>query len=198
MQPQSPQPSDAIWTVPNVLTFIRLGLTPLFLFLALGQRNIGGAFAAAFTGLITDLADGRIARRFGQISRLGIVLDPLADRLALLAAALVLIVHDLAPLPLIIAAIARDLALLLVGLPVLRARRVPIPPVSRLGKVASFGVSLAFGTYLAAAIPGIETPWLGVRTAATVLAAIWVPAYYLSAFGYIRAGLSDLSRSARG
>lgn len=198
MQPQSSQPSDAIWTVPNILTFIRLGLTPLFLFLALSHRNMGGAFATAVAGLLTDLADGKIARRFGQISRLGILLDPLADRLALLAAAFVLIVHDLAPLALIVAVIARDLALLLIGLPVLRARKIPIPPVSRLGKIASFGVSLAFGTYLAAAIPGIETPWLGVRALATILAAVWIPAYYLSAAGYVRAGLSGLSRTARG
>jgi cardiolipin synthase (CMP-forming) len=193
-----PQPSDAIWTIPNVLTFIRLGLTPLFLWFALAERNIGAAFATAFIGFVTDLADGKIARHFGSISRLGILLDPLADRLALAAGAAVLIVHDLAPLAIVLAILVRDLALVLIGVPILRARGIPIPPVTRLGKRASFAVTVLVGLYTAAAIPGIETPWATVRSIGDVFAFIAIPLYYASAAGYVRAGLAGSAVGERG
>lgn len=183
-------PSDAIITIPNLLTFLRLGLTPVFLVLALGSRNIGAAFAVAFLGLVTDLADGKIARKYGSISKLGILLDPLADRLSLAAGGIVLIVHDLAPLAIILAVLARDVALVAIGVPILKARGVPIPPVSRFGKKASFAITIMFGLYLAAAIPGLDTPWTAVRATADIFAFLALPMYYVSAAGYIRAGLS--------
>lgn len=198
MTPDPRVPSDAVLTIPNLLTFLRLALTPVFLILALGARNIGAAFAVAFAGLITDLADGKIARRYGMISRLGILLDPLADRLSLAAGGVVLIVHDLAPLPIILAVLVRDVALVAIGAPILRARGVPIPPVSRLGKMASFGISVMFGLYLAAAIPGIATPWTTVRSLADVLAFIVLPMYYASGAGYVRAGLAGSAERRRG
>lgn len=192
------QPSDAIWTIPNVLTFIRLGLTPVFLVLALGARNIGAAFAVGFVGLVTDLADGKIARHYGSISKLGILLDPLADRLSLAAGAAVLIIHDLAPLAVVLAIVFRDAALVLIGAPLLRARGIPIPPVSRLGKRASFAITVLLGLYTAAAIPGIETPWTTVRSIADVFAFIAVPMYYASAAGYISVGLGGSNGPRRG
>jgi len=185
-------PSDAILTVPNLLSFFRLGLTPIFLWVALVPDNIGAAFALAFMAFVTDLADGKIARRFGQISKLGIQLDPLSDRLGLAAGAAVLIVHDLAPLWVILLVLARDVALLVVGAPLLKARGIPIPPVSRIGKYGSFGVSLGFGVLLLSGVTSVEAPITWVRAVGLSSLAIGIPLYYAAAFGYVRVGLSSL------
>ena len=86
----SAPPSDAILTVPNLLTFFRLGLIPVFLYAAIGAGNMGWAVVIAALGFVTDLVDGKIARRYGQVSKLGIALDPLSDRLGLASGAPVL------------------------------------------------------------------------------------------------------------
>lgn len=73
-------------TIPNLISFIRLLLIPLFLWLLLGQDN--PAAAGWLLGLIgaTDWIDGYLARRLNQVSELGKLLDPLADRIAVVAA----------------------------------------------------------------------------------------------------------------
>jgi cardiolipin synthase len=73
--------TDRILTVPNVMSLVRLACIPLFLYLLFGRDNRAGA-AWLLGGLgATDWIDGYIARRFDQVSELGKVLDPTADRL---------------------------------------------------------------------------------------------------------------------
>ncbi|HET7328854.1 MAG TPA: CDP-alcohol phosphatidyltransferase family protein, partial [Nocardioidaceae bacterium] len=109
---------ERVWTVPNLLSALRLLGVPLFLWLALGPHADGWAFAVlAFAG-VSDYADGKIARRFNQSSRLGALLDPAADRLYILATIVALIVRDIVPLWLGVSVPARDL-LLAFTLPVL-------------------------------------------------------------------------------
>lgn len=189
--PDSRQPSDAILTVPNLLTFLRIGIVPLFLWLALGRENLGLAVAAAFLGIATDLLDGRIARRYGQISRLGIALDPLSDRLGIAAAAVVLIVKDLAPVWAVLAVIVRD-GLLLLGAPALKARGISIPPVSKVGKYGSFAVTLSFGVFLASGIADVDDPSRALQAVAWTLFAVGIPLYYAAGLGYVRAALVSL------
>jgi cardiolipin synthase len=192
----APAPSDAILTVPNLLTFFRLALVPVFLWLALGEENMGAAVAVAFVGFLTDLVDGKIARRYGQVSKLGILLDPLSDRLGLASGGVVLIVHDIVPLWAVIVVLARDALLVLVGAPILRARNVPIPAVSSLGKKASFAISLTMGFFLASGITSVTDPSDVLLIAGWVFFALGVPAYYFTAYDYTRAGLRGLSRDA--
>src|SRR5436305_12700081 len=105
-------PADRVWTVPNLLSLLRLLGVPLFLWLALGPEANGWAFAVlAFSG-VSDYADGKIARRFNQSSRLGVLLDPAADRLYIVAALVALTVRGVMPVWLAIAIPARDVALL--------------------------------------------------------------------------------------
>ena len=192
------EPSDAIWTIPNVLTFIRLAIVPAFLYVSLGLERLDIGVSLAFFGVITDLADGKIARHFGTISKLGIRLDPLADRLGVISAVIVLLVHDaLAPAWLLLAVLARDLLLVAVGVPVLRARGVAIPEVSRLGKFASFWTSAAMGLFLASGWFAVDDPIRGVQVAGWVVSAFAIPAYWVAAFGYARAAFGP-SADARG
>jgi len=196
--PSTPAPpSDAILTVPNLLTFFRLALVPVVLWLAIGPDRLDIALVLALVGFATDLVDGVIARRYGQVSKLGIALDPLADRLGLAAGAIIFIVHDLAPLWIVIAVAARDGLLVLVGAPVLKLARAPIPPVSKVGKYGSFGVSVAFALYFAAGWPGPDEPIAGLQRAGLIAAIVGLPLYYAAAAGYVRAGLEALGARRR-
>ena len=70
-----------VFTVPNLLSFLRLLVIPVFVWTYLGKRSdLATALVLALSGL-TDMLDGRIARRFGQVSDLGKMLDPVADKL---------------------------------------------------------------------------------------------------------------------
>jgi cardiolipin synthase (CMP-forming) len=195
-QTAAPAPSDAILTVPNLLTFFRLGLIPVFLYVSLGANNMGWAVIIAALGFVTDLVDGKIARRFGQVSKLGIALDPLSDRLGLASGAAVLIVKHLSPLWVVLVVVARDAALVLVGAPVLKARGLPIPPVTKVGKYGSFAVSVMFGLFLASGIHNISRPTHSIRLAAWVFVVIALPLYYASGLGYVRAALGTLKRKS--
>jgi cardiolipin synthase len=101
-------------TVPNLLTFIRIFLTPYLVWLLLNNR-IDHALVVFFVAGITDGLDGLIARMFHQKSKLGAYLDPLADKL-LLVSSFVLLGHlRLIPSWLVIIAVSRD-AVILLGL----------------------------------------------------------------------------------
>ncbi|MFP5312060.1 MAG: CDP-alcohol phosphatidyltransferase family protein, partial [Actinomycetes bacterium] len=76
---------DLVFTIPNLLTVVRFMGVPLFMWLVLAQKEYGTAVIVLAVMAGTDWVDGYIARRFDQASKLGRVLDPIADRLALLA-----------------------------------------------------------------------------------------------------------------
>lgn len=68
--------------IPNILCYIRILLIPLFMYLYLNQQYYPAAFVIGFSSL-TDMFDGKIARKFNMISELGKILDPIADKLTL-------------------------------------------------------------------------------------------------------------------
>ena len=71
---------DNVWTVPNLLSFIRILLIPVFAVLFYKGQLIWAVVVLALSGL-SDFFDGKIARRFNQVSELGKMLDPIADKL---------------------------------------------------------------------------------------------------------------------
>jgi cardiolipin synthase len=151
-------PSNRIWTVPNIISFIRLLGVPLFLFLLLGphHHDVAAVVVLALGGT-TDWVDGYAARRLGQVSRLGELLDPFADRLYILAALLGLTVRDVVPWWLTIALLLRE-AVLGVALLVLRRRGYGPPAVHYVGKTGTFVLLFAFPVMLLAkAAPAIDT-----------------------------------------
>lgn len=78
-------------TVPNLLSVIRIVLIPVFAVLFLGDNQIAALIVLAVSGL-TDLFDGKIARRFNQVSALGKILDPVADKLTQITIAVILFI----------------------------------------------------------------------------------------------------------
>jgi len=102
-------------TVPNALSVLRLAGVPLFLWLILGLAAYEWATVVLMVSGFTDWLDGYLARRLHQTSRLGQFLDPMADRLYILAALIALLITQIAPLWLVAAIVARDAMLLAAG-----------------------------------------------------------------------------------
>jgi cardiolipin synthase len=142
-----------VLTVPNLLSFSRLLGVPLFLWLLLGPHADGWALAILMVSGITDWADGVLARKLDQQSRLGALLDPAADRLYILATLVGLVLRHVIPLWLAVLIIGRDLALA-ATLPALRKRGLTGLPVHYLGKAATFCLLYAFPFLLLASHPG--------------------------------------------
>ena len=146
--------------VPNILTLVRLGLVPVVgYYLAVAAYEI--ALPIFLVAALTDLADGYIARRFKLTSRLGATLDPIADKLSMLVATVLLTVQALMPLWLGIAIIARDIVIV-VGALAYRAVRghVKIAP-TWLSKINTFLEFTVLLLVMAAAAGWIDTePWL--------------------------------------
>jgi cardiolipin synthase len=136
-------PRHTVLTVPNLLSFLRLAGVPLFLYLVLGPHEDGWAIIVLAVAGFTDWLDGQIARRTGQITELGKVLDPVADRLYILAVLFALAVRDVIPWWLAIIIPLRDV-LLFALLPVLRRYGYGPLPVHFLGKAATFCLMYAF------------------------------------------------------
>ncbi|MDQ3503185.1 MAG: CDP-alcohol phosphatidyltransferase family protein [Actinomycetota bacterium] len=150
-------PADAdlsrrIWTVPNVLSLLRLFGVPVFLYWTLVTEQDGRAILLLMAAGVTDYLDGYIARRFSSFTRLGQLLDPLADRLYIFATLLALVARDGLPIWWALALIGRDLVL--AGcLPALRRHGYGPLAVNFLGKAATFNLLFAFPMLLAA-LPG--------------------------------------------
>jgi cardiolipin synthase len=132
-----------ILTVPNVLSVLRLLGVPLFFYLVLGPEADGWAVVLLGISGATDYFDGVIARRYGQESALGRVLDPAVDRLYIIAVIVGLALRDIVPWWLVIGLLARDVVLG-VALLVLRRHGYGPPPVHFIGKAATFCLLYAF------------------------------------------------------
>lgn len=130
-----------IWTIPNILSMLRLALVPVFLvFIVRGDDVV--ALVVLVVASLTDLLDGYLARRLGQVTRLGQLLDPAADRLYIFAALIGLAARDLVPWWIVVLIVARDVFLLVLGVVLANHGYGPLP-VHQLGKVATF--ALFFG-----------------------------------------------------
>lgn len=127
--------SSRVLTVPNLLSFMRLALVPVFLVLILLGQDMLALLVLVFSSL-SDFLDGVIARRFGQITRLGQLLDPAADRLFIFAALIGLSVRGVIPWWFFIILAGRELLLLVLGITLANFGYGPLP-VHHLGKVAT-------------------------------------------------------------
>lgn len=137
------QHPERILTVPNILSFVRIALIPLFLWLVLGPELDELALIVLVISGITDYLDGKLARSWGQTSRLGELLDPIADRLYILAVVVGLGLRDIIPWWLAVILPLRDV-LMFALIPFLRTRGYTALPVHFLGKAATAGLLYAF------------------------------------------------------
>jgi cardiolipin synthase len=140
-----------VLTVPNLISFLRLLGVGLFLWLLLGPQADGWAVVVLAIGGSTDWVDGFLARRLGQVSRLGELLDPFVDRLYIVATVIALTIRDVLPLWFTLALLARELFMAGCLLALRRSGYGP-PPVHYVGKAATFILLFAMPTLLLAKV----------------------------------------------
>jgi CDP-diacylglycerol--glycerol-3-phosphate 3-phosphatidyltransferase len=135
--------AERVLTVPNLLSFARLGGVPVFIWLVLGPHEDRIAFVLLMFSGFTDYLDGYLARRLHQTSRLGTLLDPLADRLYVASTVVALCIRGITPWWLLGVLAARDIVLA-AFLPLLQRAGYGPLPVSYLGKAATLNLLYAF------------------------------------------------------
>nr|WP_320068779.1 CDP-alcohol phosphatidyltransferase family protein [Micromonospora sp. RTGN7] len=183
---------DRILTLPNLISFVRLLGVPLFLYLLLVSHDDVAAVVVLAIGGTTDWVDGWVARRLHQVSRLGELLDPLADRLYILATLLAFTAREVVPWQFTAALLAREL-LLLGSLGVLRRHGYGPPPVHYVGKTATFLLLAAFpvllGGHAASAVTATTASAIGWGLAWWGLVLYWAAGalYVVQAARLVRA-----------
>lgn len=148
--------SDKIVTIPNILSFLRILGVPLFLWLLLVPEADGWALILLVASSFTDWLDGKIARATGQITRLGQLLDPIADRLYIAAALVAFAIREIIPWWLLVIIMAREAVMAVVVLRLKRYGMVGLP-VHFLGKAATFFLLFGFPLLLLGEAQG----WIG-------------------------------------
>ena len=175
------QLSQELKSVPNMLSILRLFLVPVFLWLLIADQFLI-AFLVLMFASFTDWLDGFIARKFNQITSLGKVLDPSADRLFILATLIGLTVNEIIPAWLAIVIVARDV-LLLIGYPISASHGYGPLPVHFLGKAATFALLYALPLLLLADV------WPSAEVVILPLAwgfAYWgIGLYWVAGFVYL-------------
>jgi CDP-diacylglycerol--glycerol-3-phosphate 3-phosphatidyltransferase len=192
-----PAQTDRVLTIPNVISSLRIALIPVFVVLIVEPATTRAGLVLFVVVVATDWIDGALARATGQVSDLGKVLDPVADRLAIAAGLIALVVADAFPLWAALLILVRDVAVLIAGLVLLSKRRARIE-VRSLGKVATFS--------LMSAIACIAWGSLGYPLAPAALACGWafyaagIVEYYVATVMYggdlRRAWRAPVDRSA--
>ena len=135
-------------TIPNAISVVRLLCIPLFLWLLFGREHRAGA--ASLLGILgaTDWVDGWIARRFNQVSNLGKILDPAADRILVGTAVVALMIDGAVPAWVGVATLVREvlISVAVVALAAMGAKRIDVQWV---GKAGTFALMFAYPMFLA-------------------------------------------------
>lgn len=180
---------DEVFTWANLVSLVRLACIPVFVWLLLGEeRRLAAAWLLAALGA-TDWVDGWLARRFDQVSELGKVLDPTADRLLFLVAIASLIIDESVPLWFAVATLAREVVVSITALllAALGARRID---VTRLGKTSTFGLMVAFPLFL---VGHTDVFWADAgELVAYVVGVPSLALHYYAAWEYIPLALTAL------
>ena len=174
------QVSDKIFTVPNVVSFVRLAAIPFFWWLLLGEDDTAAATILFVVIACTDWVDGFLARRLNQVTKLGKALDPVADRLMITSAVIAGLIADIVPAVIGITLIAREIYMAIVTFFVV-SRRGETLEVRWLGKLATFIVYSSIAWFYMAAIPFLEFLTRPLAWAGSIVGLIL---YWVTAFQY--------------
>jgi cardiolipin synthase len=152
---------DRLLTVPNVITLVRLSCLPVFVWLLFGRDDRGTAALLLAALGITDWVDGYIARRWHQVSTAGKVLDPVADRLLFFVGVGGIIIDGSVALWFAVAVLVREVLITAatLALAALGGRRID---VTWFGKAGTFGLMVAFPSFLASHSEWVTADFFGV------------------------------------
>lgn len=182
---------DRVWTIPNVISFLRLAvLLPIVVWLLLSDR-MWWALIALVALSASDWIDGYLARRLGQVSLLGTRLDPVADRVAIVVVGLALAIAGIVPWWVVIVIASVDLVLLLLAATWFRGS--PDLPVSRIGKWRTAALLAALPLLIVAEATGVA--WLHV--VGLVLISVGAAGHVVAGIGYAVGMARARTRSGR-
>ena len=179
-----PAASDRILTLPNLISAIRIALIPWFGWIFWTRANDVLAFALIVIIGSTDWVDGYVARRTGQVSRLGKLLDPVADRAAIIVILFALTLRGTVPMAPAIAILVRDVIVSLV-FPVLEAKGFPRIPVNRVGKLATGFIFVGMG-FAVVTLPLTGEIEVFARSASAVWLTLGAVLYWVAGGLYLR------------
>lgn len=174
--------SNRVLTVPNLISAVRLVLVPVLGWLLVQGHDVAALVVLALASA-SDWLDGVLARRLNQVTRLGRLLDPAADRLFILVTILALAWRGLLPWWLVVVLLTRDAVLAVMQLVLARAGWAPLQ-VHLAGKAGTFALLYAFPLLLLSGLlPG---PW-GTAVAVLGWAAAWwgIGLYWAAAVLYL-------------
>jgi CDP-diacylglycerol--glycerol-3-phosphate 3-phosphatidyltransferase len=136
-------------TIPNYLTLLRILILPFFLisFFATFTHHYLIAGILFMISALTDLLDGYAARKFDQISEMGKILDPLADKLTVISIFIALTIENILPVEVTLIILGREFIILLGAMFVYFQDKSIIEP-SRIGKAATFLLYIAAASYI--------------------------------------------------
>lgn len=152
--------SKDLMTIPNAISFIRILLITPFVAFFIERMYVAAAITVGISGL-SDCFDGYIARRFNQESELGKVLDPLADKLTLIAVGVCLIFIEPYVLPLMIIMVLKDILMIIGGTIIINKGVIP-PKSSWYGKVSTLMFYISVGMVVLMAIFNYENKILSL------------------------------------
>lgn len=189
--------STRVLTLPNILTFLRLAMIPVFLWLLIRGNDLE---AALFFTVIasTDFVDGKLARHYNQISVLGKMLDPIADRVLLLAVALGVTIRGIVPWPIVALIAGREVTVAIVAI-WFKVRGVQLE-VRYIGKWTAALAMFAFGFFIGHTALSASLPWLAtlLDVGAWGCGLVAICLGYTSVVLYVRDGRVVLAHSETG
>ena len=165
-----------IFTIPNILSYFRIALIPVFIILfanAYSHNGIGyhiGAVAVLLLSGLTDMLDGKIARKFNMITELGKIVDPLADYLTQFAVVVCLAVEYKLLIPVIVLLVIKELSMAVLGVVFLRKRK-KLSGAQWYGKVAT--VVFYAVMFVLLAVPYSKMPF-ALSTSLIALSGAWM------------------------
>ncbi|NMM99711.1 CDP-diacylglycerol--glycerol-3-phosphate 3-phosphatidyltransferase [Bifidobacterium sp. DSM 109958] len=193
----SPEARDLIWTVPNAISLLRILTIPVFAVLVV-HREMIWALVVLAVGALSDGLDGIVARRFNQVSKIGQILDPIADRLLIFCSVVALGIAQIIPWWVLIVVGARDLVMAIEILVLAQYGYGPLP-VHFVGKAGTAVLMMTIPAFIIAEL------WAGRLTTALhlicVAGLIWGAAlYWMAGIIYLKQGhdvIRDERRSTR-
>ncbi|RSX53807.1 phosphatidylglycerophosphate synthase [Bifidobacterium goeldii] len=193
-QKYSPEPRDIYFTVPNLISVLRIASIPVITWLVARHQMVPALIVLAVSS-ITDSLDGIIARACNQVSKIGQLLDPIADRLLIICSVLALGLAGIIPWWMIIIIAARDVWMLLLVILLAQYDYGPLP-VHFVGKAGTFMLMVSIVALIFCDI--WTNPLVDLLHLAAMAAGVWgVGLYWVAGYIYSKQGLGLLIKEKR-
>ena len=185
----SPEARDLIFTIPNLISLLRLASIPFIAWLVSEHHMIPALIVFAI-GSASDGVDGILARRLNQVSKLGQILDPIADRLLIICSVVALGVAGIIPMWMIVVIGLRDLVMAIQVVWMAQYDYGPLP-VHFVGKAGTALLMIAIVALIVADL-GTGTFFMALNLAALATGIWGVCLYWLAGYIYFRQGVEVL------